>query len=658
MKRVVWCENIQQTAQACKSACAQAAQRSISIADDVCENRFLFRDHWEMERTHIPVQFGAKESEIDWQHIPADDEEWTYAMNRHTCFVNLGKAWRYTGEERYAEKFARLIEDWIDRVPLTEQSKRTTWRSIEAGLRCEFWLRALALFENSTVLTPALMQKIEACLLVHANYLIETHGVFHRLSNWGVLQDHGLLLLGIYFERSDWCEIALERLDLNLHRSVMRDGTQWEQSPMYHCEVLHCAMDALLHARKHALKIPPRFEHQVHQMCLALAAWLTPDGRLVCQSDTDNTDARDLVVQGAVMFCDGVLRQAAGDCFFEENYWDLGAEALQLYREIEPVRTEFASTALPDSGNYMLRSDFSQEAGYVHFHTGCIGSGHGHADLLHFGAGIGGEDILIDSGRFTYVDNELRYTLKRPSAHNTTLVDGVDFTECNGSWGYDKIALPLKREHCFTQIADSVSGLHLGYLDRGVVTARRVVYLKEINAVVISDRFWTTGNEQHQYEAFFHFAEGVCETHSCQTNFTGERAKGVLLHLDDVCAELIKVPHSRDYNQIENGYAVKASMKAAGSTGMIHVLFMDADTASHTYHAEKQKVYRAASGQALPEYDAQAVRLWKDGKEFTVVLCHTEVISAVDLLKVDDYVGYGKVLVFSPQLTDGICLEW
>ena len=130
-----WCPDTPAAAAAVQNSCPEDVRRCISIAGDVLENRFTFRDHWEMERTWEPVQFGPAESDIDWAHVPSFDAEWLYAMNRHTSFVNLGKAWQYTRDRRYAEKWARLIEDWIDRVPLTPQSEGNTWRSLEAGLR-------------------------------------------------------------------------------------------------------------------------------------------------------------------------------------------------------------------------------------------------------------------------------------------------------------------------------------------------------------------------------------------------------------------------------------------------------------------------------------------------------------------------------------------
>lgn len=657
MLKGFWCQNAAAAAAACLKHCPENAARSISIADDVCENRFLFRDHWEMERTHEPVEFGPDANGIDWAHIPAGDPEWLYAMNRHTSFVNLGKAWRYTGEERYAAQFARLIGHWIDHVPLTEENSGSTWRSLEAGLRCENWLRALGLFEGSGAVTPELKAKIDRCLEIHGEYLCRSHGVFHELSNWGVLQDHGLFLAGVYLGREDWSSLAIARLDQNLHRAVLRDGSHWEQSPMYHCEVLHAALDTLLIAHIHGIPLPARLVQSTHRMCTALAAWLTPAGRLICQSDSDDLDARDLLAAGALLFEDGALRAAAGEGFFEENYWDFGPEQEPDFKAIAPRRAECASTALPDSGNYLLRTGFGPDAGYLHFHCGFLGSGHGHADLLHVGAGILGEDVLIDPGRYTYVDSPIRAQLKSPAAHNTTRVDGQDFTCYKDSWAYSAAAWPLKGGHCFTPSADAVAGMHLGYLGRGVVAGRQLVFLKPLGAALICDAFYTADDSPHTYEANFHFGPGQCRLEGSRVTWQGRRARAVLQNLDGAACALHRAPYSRQYNLLEEGDALTVQKETAGFASLLHMLWMGEEV-PQPLAARRIPVSRAAGGQPVPPSVAEAVQLEAGGQSAVVLFCHAELAGGVDQLCAGGYRGWGRVLVFTPDAPEGLCLAW
>src|SRR5699024_2781671 len=126
-------------AAAVRQLCPQAAADALARAGEICGHTFLFRDHWEMEPTRQPVHVDGP---VVWDAVPAGDPEWTYALNRHTIFVHLGRACQYTGEARYLDAFVSLLGDWLDRVPRTPVSENTTWRALEAGLRPENWLRA------------------------------------------------------------------------------------------------------------------------------------------------------------------------------------------------------------------------------------------------------------------------------------------------------------------------------------------------------------------------------------------------------------------------------------------------------------------------------------------------------------------------------------
>lgn len=190
---------------------------------------------------------------------------------------------------------------------VTEQSCTGTWRSLEAGLRAANWLRVLRLFHGSSILTPERQKRMEDCLTVHGEYLASTFHNFHRLSNWGVLQDHGLYLLGLHLNREDWCALAAERITQNLHLSVFADGSHWEQSPLYHCEVLQCVLDVLWAAKQNSRTLPAEIGEKAHAMCRALRIWLKPNGHLLLQSDSDDVDARDLLVSGTLLFQDAAL---------------------------------------------------------------------------------------------------------------------------------------------------------------------------------------------------------------------------------------------------------------------------------------------------------------------------------------------------------------
>ena len=129
-----------------------------------------------------------------------------------------------------------------------------TWRSIDAGLRGEYWTKAIAYFTGSPLLTQEVMEQFQACLHVHANYLMEKHDIMRRMSNWSILEDHGLYLIGMYFaeygKTNRYIKTALDHLEIEARLQIMPDGTQGEQSPMYHNEVFHSFLDVIWYGRK------------------------------------------------------------------------------------------------------------------------------------------------------------------------------------------------------------------------------------------------------------------------------------------------------------------------------------------------------------------------------------------------------------------------
>ena len=398
-------------AAAVRQLCPQAAADALARAGEICGHTFLFRDHWEMEPTREPVHFDGP---VVWDAVPAGDPEWTYALNRHTIFLHLGRAWQYTGQARYLDAFVSLLGDWLDRVPRTPASENTTWRALEAGLRPENWLRALGLF--GPAVPEALGRRIDESLAAHGDYLARAHGPFQRLSNWGAIQAHGLFLIGLWLGRADWQALALGRLAENLRHAVLPDGVQWEQSPMYHCEVLHALLDTLLLAERNGIDVPPLLPEKARAMCRALAVWAAPDRTILPQGDSDVIDAGDLLAAGALLFRDPLLAAAAQGPLCEETLWDFGPDAPARLAALPAAWPACPSQKLEASGNYILRSGWGREDTWIHFRAGSLGGGHGHADLLHVDVYHGGEAVLTDAGRGTYVDGGLRRALKGPAA--------------------------------------------------------------------------------------------------------------------------------------------------------------------------------------------------------------------------------------------------
>ena len=89
-----------------------------SAAEEVIQHNFTVGG--------IPYTFPKT---VDWYYNPTTapgsnyprDYEWQWQLNRHREFDVLAHAYRDTGDEKYAQAFARLLESWIRDCPVPEK---------------------------------------------------------------------------------------------------------------------------------------------------------------------------------------------------------------------------------------------------------------------------------------------------------------------------------------------------------------------------------------------------------------------------------------------------------------------------------------------------------------------------------------------------------
>lgn len=652
-------QNLQQLSLYCQSHFPKDVHHILRIADEVSQQTFLFDLPWDMERTFIPYTF---KDQIDWDYSANGDEEWTFMLARHRYMVCLGQAYSLTKDEKYALAFVRLCSDFIDHAPLTPASPKTTWRTIDSAIRIENWIKASIHMNDSIHFTTEFKDKLFTSLMEHGTYLHHYHDAFRTLSNWGVLQYNGLLLLGLFMPEhplsESFIQTALTHLATQAKIQVMDDGAHWEQSPMYHNEVLHCYLNVVHMAQVNHLELPAIILEKTKAMCYANLYWAKPNHHQVIQSDSDDTDVRDLITKGAYLFADPVLKFAGYDRLDFEAAWDLGLEAIKTYEELASTASAVTSIALSDSGNYYFRDSWEENANFMHFRCGTLGSGHGHADLLHIDLAAHGEDILIDSGRYTYLDTKERLALKSSSAHNTTTVDNLPFSECTDSWGYGHLAKYVKGDFITKGNYEMVSGSHLGYMTLptgGIYTTRKVIYIKP-DIFVIVDAFY--GQGVHTYEEHFHFNnEGTLSVDEAAI-YTGQKAHAKLICVSpDVTSEVLASQLSKHYNKMEANQKVKFSRKGDGFTSMLCVISTDSVDTPSDFTASKVPVSFAGKGTLLRDDQVEALHITKGTKEYTVIICHNEVIGGVDLLVANGHQGYGEVMVFDKH-GDLTVLSW
>lgn len=480
----------------------------LKTADMICNNTFIFNHKWDMEACNTPVKF---ESEIQWNKIPFEDEEWAFMLNRHKYWTFLAKAYLLTKDKKYLDTFIRQINSWIDNVELDNPEFKDCARTIEMGLRCINWIKTLELFEREYSFEKEFKEKVYNSLKEQCDTLLKVYDDFRTLSNWGVLQNCGLITFAFYYNKldTDYFAVPLKRLEHQCKIQILPDGVHWEQSPMYQNEVLNCLLETAVQFKAHNMEIPEYIKETIRKIGFSNFAMKKPNHHQPMQGDSDDTDLRDIITRCSAVLEDEELKFGGFEEIDFESVWELDKKSIENYSKLQIKKPEYTSIALQNSGNFYLRDSFDEDGNYLWFTCGSIGSGHGHGDMLHFDLTYKGEDFLIDSGRYTYVEgNQTRIELKNNYSHNTVIVDNKLFSEFKGSWGIVKTPLPLNSLYSFNKEFDYVEGGHLGYLyqPNPVVSNRKIFYLKP-DLWVVTEEFLTTG--KHSYKQFFNLDDKI-----------------------------------------------------------------------------------------------------------------------------------------------------
>ena len=159
----------------------------------------------------------------------------------------------------------------------------------------------------------------------------------------------------------------------------------------------------------------------------------------------------------------------------------------------------------------MIRDGWSRDSAYAMFDCGPHGvmnAGHAHADVLALVATVGGRDLLVDSGTFSYPGPE-RNAFRGGGAHNALLVDGEGSSvPADGAFQWRHVAHGRLLEWVDHPRFTFVEGTHDGFarLPEPATHRRAVLFLPGIGWVV-RDQIISTGT--HSIRTPWHLAPGL-----------------------------------------------------------------------------------------------------------------------------------------------------
>lgn len=455
------------------------------------------------------VKVGAS---LDWIGASAGDRSWNFHLHSWDFMEPVLRRYGDQGDTHDLAWAAEVALSWGAVFGDGDAHGTMAWYDMALSLRAYRLAYLAEQAVRSSLLDDETTRSLLLLVHLHREKLLE-EAAFKGGSNHGVYTALGALALARrfpHFEGMDrLAEVSRQRLHFVTERQFLGDGGHAEHSPDYHRMLL----DTYSRGLDVDLLDDDQLRKTIERAEEALGWFIQPDGRLVQIGDTP---ARSMIVADPfVSSPTTIFLQTRG-------------------RQGKPNDTGLFT--LPDAGYAFVRSPQPQDeldheaSAYLSLFAGFHSRSHKHADDLSITWFDRGQEILIDAGRYGYVDllpkdsplrlegfyysaPERQYVESTP-AHNTVQVDGVDHARRGRKPYGSGIESAEERDGHF-----HVSGR----VDHGHWTHSRRVVLLPHRWLLVVDNVDATDGSDHRFDVWWNLS-GVLdprpsEAGSCALSF-------------------------------------------------------------------------------------------------------------------------------------------
>ncbi|MDL2211063.1 heparinase, partial [Bacteroides sp. OttesenSCG-928-M17] len=219
-------------------------------ADDALEHTFF------VHKGYQPSYNYGKD--INWQYWPVQDNELRWQLHRHKWFSSMGKAYRVSGDEKYAKEWVHQYMDWVIKNPLAKMNKqeyelvsagevkgaaenvRFAWRPLEVSHRLQDQTGQFLYFVSSPHFTSEFLTEFLVNYHKHALHIL---GNYSGQGNHLLFEAQRMIYAGAFFpeykEAAAWRKSGIEILNREINVQVYEDGGQFELDLHYHLAAIN-----------------------------------------------------------------------------------------------------------------------------------------------------------------------------------------------------------------------------------------------------------------------------------------------------------------------------------------------------------------------------------------------------------------------------------
>ena len=366
--------------------------------------------------------------DINWKYWPVQDNELRWQLHRHKWFTPMGKAYRLSGDEKYAKEWAFQYMDWIKKNPLVKINKddyemkgkaaegeaenaRFAWRPLEVSHRLQDQTSQFQLFITSPSFTPEFLTEFLLNYHKHAVHILQNYS---DQGNHLLFEAQRIMYAGVFFpgfkEAAAWRKSGIDILNREIGVQVYEDGGQFELDPHYHLAAINIFCKALYLADMNGFRneFPQKYMDTVENMIMFYLNICFPDYTNPCFSDAKLAKKKEMI----------------------KNY----KEWHKLYPENQTIQyfaTEGKQGALPaylskgflKSGFFVFRNSWGTDAVQMVVKAGPKAFWHCQPDNGTFELWFNGKNLFPDSGSYVYAGDEevmkWRNWFRQTRVHNT-----------------------------------------------------------------------------------------------------------------------------------------------------------------------------------------------------------------------------------------------
>ena len=375
--------------------------------------------------------------DINWKYWPVKDNELRWQLHRHKWFVPMGRAYRVSGDEKYAAEWTRQYIDWIIKNPYIAIQKeeyeiipestlkdeaenmRYAWRPLEVSHRLQDQPIQFQLFIDSPSFTAEFLTEFLLNYHKHAEHIMNN---WSKKGNHLLFEAQRMLCASSFFpefKRAQlWRDKGIEILNREIQEQVYDDGGQYELCPHYHLASIEIFIKALEVADINGFRnvFPKSYIDTVEKMIMFYANISYPDYTNPIFSDAKIVSKKNMI---------STYRKWAE--IFPENeairYWATEGEDGKL--------PDNYSIGYPDSGFFVFRNGWDESATQMVVKAGPPAFWHNQPDNGTFEIWYDGKILFQDSGSYVYAGDESimeqRNLFRSSSMHNTLVLNGRNF---------------------------------------------------------------------------------------------------------------------------------------------------------------------------------------------------------------------------------------